>query len=51
MPAIQNIKNVIVGLTEEGQQDEACDAIGYGLSLSVAAGAISPCRRPRDVWS
>lgn len=39
MPALQNIKNVIVGLTEEGQQGETSDAIGYGLSLSVAAGA------------
>lgn len=39
MPALQNIKNVIVGLTEEGQRDETSDAIGYGLSLSVAAGA------------
>ncbi|MCJ2045938.1 universal stress protein, partial [Methylobacterium sp. J-078] len=39
MSALQNIKNVIVGLTEEGQQGETSDAIGYGLSLSVAAGA------------
>ena len=39
MSALQNIKNVIVGLTEEGQRDETSDAIGYGLSLSVAAGA------------
>jgi len=39
MTALQNIKNVIVGLTEEGQQGETSDAIGYGLSLSVAAGA------------
>ncbi|MCJ2044483.1 universal stress protein [Methylobacterium sp. J-078] len=39
MPALQNIKNVIVGLTEEGQQGETSDAIGYGLSLSVVAGA------------
>jgi nucleotide-binding universal stress UspA family protein len=39
MPALQNIKNVIVGLTEEGQRDEASDALGYALSLSVAAGA------------
>lgn len=39
MPALQNIKNVIVGLTEEGHQGETSDAIGYGLSLSVAARA------------
>jgi nucleotide-binding universal stress UspA family protein len=39
MPELQNIKNLIVGLTEEGQQGETSDAIGYGLSLSVAAGA------------
>ena len=39
MPALRNIKNVIVGLTEEGQQGETSDAIGYALSLSVVAGA------------
>ena len=37
MSAIRNIKNVIVGLTEEGQRNETSDAIGYGLSLSIAA--------------
>ncbi|KQT78788.1 universal stress protein [Methylobacterium sp. Leaf466] len=39
MSALQNIKNVIVGLTEEGQENEPSDAIGYGLSLAVAARA------------
>ncbi|KQP77495.1 universal stress protein [Methylobacterium sp. Leaf117] len=39
MPALKDIKNVLVGLTEEGQQGETSDAIGYGLSLSVTAGA------------
>lgn len=39
MTMLKNIKNILVGLTEEGQENEVSDSIGYGLSLSVAAGA------------
>ena len=36
---LRNVKNILVGLTEEGQEDEVSDAIGYGLSLYAVAGA------------
>jgi hypothetical protein len=36
---LQNIKSVLIGLTEEGEQGEAASALGYGLSLARDAGA------------
>jgi nucleotide-binding universal stress UspA family protein len=36
---LQNIKSVLIGLTEEGEQGEAAAALGYGLSLAREAGA------------
>lgn len=42
MPILKNIKNVIVGLTGEGHENEPSDAIGCGLSPPVAAAAHLP---------
>jgi nucleotide-binding universal stress UspA family protein len=36
---IQNIKNVLIGLTKEFGSDEASSALGYGLSLAQQADA------------
>lgn len=36
---IANVKNILVGLTEEGDKDEASSALGYGLALARDAGA------------
>ena len=39
MPTLINIRNILVGLSEEALKDETSDAVAYGLSLSIAAGA------------
>jgi nucleotide-binding universal stress UspA family protein len=37
--ALQNIRNILIGITEEGAREEPSSAIGYGLSLAEQAGA------------
>lgn len=39
MSALANIRDVLVGLTEEGLKNEPSNAVGYGLSLASAAKA------------
>ena len=36
---LENIKSVLIGLTEEGDVQEATSALGYGLSLARQASA------------
>jgi len=36
---LQNIKSVLIGLTEEGDLEEASSALGYGLSMAREANA------------
>jgi nucleotide-binding universal stress UspA family protein len=36
---LQDVKSILVGLTEEGEQGEVASALGYGLSLARDAGA------------
>jgi nucleotide-binding universal stress UspA family protein len=36
---IDNLKNILIGMTEEGDKNEVSSALGYGLSLARDAGA------------
>lgn len=46
--ALSAIRDVLVGLTEEGCEDDSNASVGYGLSLAAAAGAhltVESCAR------
>lgn len=45
--ALTGIRDILVGLTEEGRGDETASALGIGLSLAGMAGAhLTVNRRP-----